>query len=226
MNLTHLRRGGAALAGLVLAGLILTGCNEVTRQLGAQQPVSIPAQVAQSPAGGEDAVHAQLASLKVENPHPVGKYSRDKFGRGWASQGHECDTRETVLKRQGTNVQVDAKCHPISGTWHSPYDNETWTKVSDVDIDHMVPLGEAWASGAWAWTSERRVEFANDLTDPQLFAVTDNLNQQKSDKRPDQWKPPLTSYWHTYATDWITVKAKFGLTITAPEKSALELMLR
>jgi Protein of unknown function (DUF1524) len=171
-------------------------------------------------------VHVQLAALHVENPHPVGKYARAKFGDGWASQGHGCDTRETVLRNQGLGVRTDTQCRAISGSWRSPYDDKVWTRASDVDIDHVVPLGEAWASGAWAWSPDQRVAFANDLTDPQLIAVTDNLNQEKSDKRPDQWKPPLTSYWHTYASNWITVKAKFGLTITAPEKSALELMLR
>lgn len=208
------------LAGLAVAAG-LTACADITRQLDAP-----PSAVAQSPAGGEDVVHAQLGALRVETPHPAGKYARAKFGDGWASQGHGCDTRETVLRDQGLGVRTDAQCRAVSGSWRSPYDGQTWTRVSDLDIDHMVPLGEAWASGAWSWTSARRVQFANDLAAPQLFAVTDNLNQQKSDKTPDRWKPPLVSYWHTYASSWITVKAKYGLTITAPEKKALELMLR
>jgi hypothetical protein len=166
-----------------------------------------------------------LGTLKVETPHPQGKYDRAQF-KHWIPQGGGCDTRAVVLKREGTDVRVDKGCKVVSGHWPGRYDDKTWSKVSDLDIDHMVPLGEAWKSGAWAWSPRQRQDFANDLTDPQLHAVTDNLNQEKGDKTPDQWKPPLTAYWPTYATEWITVKAKFKLTITAPEKKALELMLR
>jgi hypothetical protein len=222
MTTSYLRRAGLTLAALAIAIAGLTGCMGSARQLA--DPSSTA--VAPVPAGGEDAIHAQLGALHVETPHPAGKYERAKFGRGWASQGHGCDTRETVLRDQGLGVRTDAQCRPVAGSWRSPYDDKLWTRASEVDIDHVVPLGEAWASGAWAWTPDRRIAFANDLTDPQLIAVTDTLNQEKGDKTPDRWKPPLVSYWHTYASNWITVKAKFGLTITAPEKKALELMLR
>ena len=73
----------------------------------------------------------------------------------------------------------------------TPYDGANWTAASDLDIDHVVPLKNAWISGAWAWTSSKRESFANDLADPQLIAVTDNVNQAKGDKSPDAWKPPL-----------------------------------
>ena len=152
-------------------------------------------------------------------------YSREKFPH-WASQGNSCDTREVVLKRDGKDVKTGKDCNPTSGSWTSIYDGDTWTKPTDVDIDHMVPLGQAWASGAKSWTTEKRGQFANDLTRPQLFAVTDNVNQQKSDKAPDQWKPPLVSFWCTYATDWIVVKHYYGLNVTDAEKTALTDMLR
>ncbi|MDT7802855.1 MAG: hypothetical protein QOI78_6288, partial [Actinomycetota bacterium] len=71
----------------------------------------------------------------------------------------------------------------------------------------------------------QRQAYANDLTDPQLIAVTDNVNQEKGDKSPDQWKPPLTSYWCTYAKMWVAVKTKFKLTINTAEKTALTDML-
>ena len=207
------------LASLALLGVILAGCGTST------QPA--PAAHLVAPAAKSSLARQQLAALKVEAPHPIGKYERTKF-RHWISQptyGAGCDTREVVLKIQGRGVVVDKNCVPVSGAWSSPYDNETWTKASDIDIDHVVPLGEAWASGAWAWSPQQREAFANDLSDPQLLAVTDNLNQQKGDKTPDRWKPPLVAYWPTYAANWIAVKTKFGLTVTAAEKSALELML-
>jgi hypothetical protein len=86
-------------------------------------------------------------------------------------------------------------------------------------------LADAWRSGAAQWTDERRKEFANDLTHHQLIAVTDNVNQQKGDKSPDQWKPPLVSYWCTYSINWIEVKHYYALSVTDAEKTALAGML-
>ncbi|KFA71452.1 hypothetical protein S40288_04319 [Stachybotrys chartarum IBT 40288] len=124
---------------------------------------------------------------------------------------------EFVLQRDGVNVVVDGSCTAQSGTWYSPYDGATWTAASDVDIDHM--------SGAASWTTSDREAFANDISGPQLWAVTDNVNQQKSDQSPDEWKPPLTSFYCTYAASWIQVKSTWDLSVTEAEYSALEDML-
>lgn len=171
-----------------------------------------------------DTAKTQLAALTVKPDGSSTGYSRDKFPH-WSDQGNSCNTREVVLKRDGTNVQQDSSCAAVSGSWFSPYDGATWRAASDVDIDHVVPLAAAWRTGASSWTTSQRQAFANDLSAPQLIAVTDNVNQEKSDKAPDQWKPPLVSFWCTYATDWITVKHYYGLTVTTAEKSALGDML-
>jgi len=89
----------------------------------------------------------------------------------------------------------------------------------------MVTLKNAWESGAWGWTTAKREQFANDLTDPQLWAVTDNVNESKGDKSPDAWKPSLTSFYCKYAEAWTRVKYVWHPTITAAEKSALAGML-
>jgi hypothetical protein len=167
---------------------------------------------------------SELASLTVKADGSQTGYSRDKFPH-WIDQGSSCNTREVVLKRDGTNVHTGSDCAATSGSWFSPYDGETWTAASDVDIDHVVPLADAWRTGASSWTTAQRQAYANDLTDPQLIAVTDNVNQEKGDKSPDQWKPPLTSYWCTYAKMWTAVKYKFKLTINTAEKTALTDML-
>ncbi|EOA85062.1 hypothetical protein ACJQWK_06867 [Exserohilum turcicum] len=167
---------------------------------------------------------SQLAGLTVAAQGPQTGYSRDLFPH-WITQSGTCNTRETVLKRDGTNVVTNSACASTSGSWFSPYDGATWTAASDVDIDHMVPLSNAWKSGAASWTTARRQAFANDLTNPQLLAVTDNVNQAKGDKGPEDWKPPLTSYYCTYSKMWIKVKSVYGLTITSAEKSALTSML-
>ena len=163
---------------------------------------------------------SDLAGLTVKADGSLDGYSRDKFPH-WIDQGNSCNTREVVLKRDGTNVKTGSDCAPTSGSWFSPYDGATWTAASDVDIYHVVPLADAWRTGASAWTTAQRQAYANALTDPQLIAVTDNVNQQKGDKSPDQWKPPLTSYWCTYAEMWVAVKAKFDLTVNTAEKAAL-----
>lgn len=80
-------------------------------------------------------------------------------------------------------------------------------------------------SGASKWQTSQRQAFANDITRPQLWAVTDNVNQSKSDRSPDAWKPPLRSFYCTYAKSWIQVKSHYDLTITSAEKSALSSML-
>ncbi|KXS95388.1 hypothetical protein AC578_1904 [Pseudocercospora eumusae] len=145
-------------------------------------------------------------------------YSRDYFNH-WITISGSCNTRETVLKRDGSNVQQDSACAATSGTWYSDYDGATWTAASDVDIDHMVPLKEAWISGAKDWTAARREQFANDLTRPQLLAVTDNVNQQKSDQDLAEWLPSRTAYHCTYVRAWVQVKYYYGLTMDSAEKA-------
>lgn len=89
----------------------------------------------------------------------------------------------------------------------------------------MVPLAEAWRSGASSWTTAQRQAYANDLTRPQLIAVTDNVNQSKSDKDPAKWLPSRTAYQCTYARAWVHVKHYYDLTVDSAEKSALQSVL-
>ncbi|KAK3339831.1 hypothetical protein B0T25DRAFT_466664 [Lasiosphaeria hispida] len=166
----------------------------------------------------------QLASLTVKAYVDDGNYDRDLFPT-WNTISGSCNTRETVLKRDGTNVVTNSACSATSGSWFSPYDGVTWTAASDLDIDHMVPLKNAWVSGANAWTTSKRQQFANDLSSPQLWAVTDDVNQAKGDKSPDAWKPSVTTFYCTYARSWTQVKYTWALTITSAEKTALTSML-
>ncbi|MCX4998521.1 HNH endonuclease family protein [Streptomyces longwoodensis] len=160
-----------------------------------------------------------LASLSVAAENRTG-YSRDLFPH-WITVSGTCNTRETVLKRDGSGVVTDSSCAATSGSWYSPYDGATWTAASDLDIDHLVPLAEAWDSGASAWTTSRRQSFANDLTRPQLIAVTDNVNQAKGDQDPATWMPSVSSYRCTYVRAWVQVKYYYGLSVDSAEKSAL-----
>ncbi|KQC37870.1 HNH endonuclease family protein [Frankia sp. ACN1ag] len=167
---------------------------------------------------------SRLNTLTVAAESHGSTYDRSLFPH-WITISGACNTREQVLKRDGVGVVVDSSCAPTAGSWYSPYDGATWTSPADVDIDHMVPLAEAWASGAWAWTTAQRQTYANDLGGPELWAVTDNVNQSKGDKDPAEWQPSLTSFRCTYARAWIQVKYYYNLTVDSPEKSALTGML-
>lgn len=183
-----------------------------------------PAQAAPPTPVSAATARTYLGQLTVAPEGSSDGYSRDKFPH-WSTQSGACNTREVVLKRDGENVQQDGSCAAVSGTWKSPYDGGTWTAASDVDIDHVVPLSEAWKSGASGWTTARREGFANDLNQPQLIAVTDNVNQAKGDKDPAKWLPPTASYHCFYARMWVDVKQNYGLTVDSAEKSALSSIL-
>ncbi|KAF8966795.1 hypothetical protein BDZ97DRAFT_1806483 [Flammula alnicola] len=138
--------------------------------------------------------------VAVDSNSPA--YARTEF-KTWDIISGTCDTRETVLKRDGTNVVTDSACAATSGNWVSPYDNVATTLASDLDIDHLVPLKEA---------------FANDLTRPQLVAVTDKVYVAN-------WLPPQSSYVCIYVRAWVTVKHYYSLTIDSAEKTALTSLL-
>jgi hypothetical protein len=161
-----------------------------------------------------------LGELTVKAEGSSSGYSRSLFPH-WITQSGSCNTREVVLKRDGTNVVQDSNCAAVSGSWYSPYDGATWSAASDVDIDHVIPLAEAWRSGANSWTTSKRQAFANDLTRAQLIAVTDNVNQSKGDQDPGEWMPPRTSYHCMYARMWVQVKHYYNLSVDSAEKSAL-----
>ncbi|GIF66760.1 hypothetical protein Ais01nite_47950 [Asanoa ishikariensis] len=167
---------------------------------------------------------SQLNALTVAAEGSSSGYSRDLFPH-WITISGACNTRETVLRRDGSNVVVNSSCAATSGSWYSPYDGATWTNAADVDIDHVVPLSEAWRSGASSWTTARRQQFANDLSRPQLIAVTDNVNQSKGDQDPSTWQPSRTAYRCTYAKMWIASKYYWGLRLQSTEKSSLQTML-
>lgn len=132
---------------------------------------------------------------------------------------------EFVLRRDGDGVEVGNDCYPTAGTWTCPFDGETHSVPSDVSIDHMVPLKNAWISGASEWTTAEREVFANDVEGPQLWAVTGTTNSKKSDSSPDEWQPPLTGIHCDYAAAWIQVKSDYDLSVSSAEQSALEEML-
>jgi hypothetical protein len=176
--------------------------------------------------GGGSAI-GLLQNIRVENERGSG-YVRALFEHWRDIDGDGCDSREQVLKRDSVTLpQVDPyKCKVVAGDWVSPYDGARWSSPTDVDIDHVVALKEAWDSGAWAWSSATRKAYANDTSDKRtLLAVTDNVNQQKSDKDPSNWVPPLKSNLCTYLGNWISVKARWNLSMDQSEWGRIKNLL-
>ncbi|TCI31066.1 HNH endonuclease [Exiguobacterium sp. SL-10] len=161
----------------------------------------------------------KLNALTVKSEGTMTGYSRDLFPH-WSSQGNGCDTRQIVLKRDADSYVGD--CPVTSGSWYSYYDGVTFTSPSSLDVDHVVPLAEAWRSGANSWTTTKRQSFANDLTGPQLIAVSASSNRSKGDQDPSTWQPPRTGARCAYAKMWVETKSRWGLSLQSSEKAALQ----
>jgi hypothetical protein len=204
---------------LIAAATLTTGCEVVPLE---PAPTATPDG---GKAGGSTSGNPAklLAGLPVAKAGSMRGYSREKFPH-WDSTGKNCDVRDTVLKRDGTKVKLSG-CNVVGGSWKSSYDGRTLTKPTLVDIDHMVPLANAWRSGAAAWTTDKREQFANDLDRPQLVASSQTSNRSKGDQDPSTWKPSMRTTWCGYAGDWITVKSYWKLSVTTAEKKALTEML-
>jgi hypothetical protein len=149
-------------------------------------------------------------------------YDRAAFGSGWASVDG-CSVRSRVLIEESlTEPKVADGCAVVAGEWYSWYDGQVVTDPTDLDVDHLVPLAEAWASGAWAWTAEERVAFANDLDRPEaLVAVTASVNREKGDLDPNHWRPHHPDTHCRYVAAWVIQKHAWGLTVDADEQRVL-----
>jgi hypothetical protein len=216
-----------AIAFIALATLPAAGCVVVSTDGSTASPgigASVGPASHSAPPIDPGQAGQQLDGLTVAPQLSMAGYSRDRFPH-WIDQPGGCDTREMVLKRDGTGVQTTQTCRVTGGQWTSPYDGKSLTNPTAMDIDHVVPLADAWRSGAKNWTDEKRKQFANDLTDPQLVAVSASANRAKGDQDPSQWKPANRGYWCTYAENWIVVKRQWQLTVTGAEKTALKEML-
>ncbi|MEU1409611.1 HNH endonuclease family protein [Streptomyces sp. NPDC005728] len=160
-----------------------------------------------------------------EEPDPRVGYDRDKKFPHWTAGlilNDGCDTRKEVILQEAVEApEVGPKCRLIGGRWFSAYDQKWLTSASSIDVDHMVPLAEAWDSGAASWTQERRRAYANDQGVPaSLIAVSGGSNRQKADKDPADWLP-VAAYRCQYVADWVATKLRWGLSADAGEVDAL-----
>jgi uncharacterized protein DUF1524 len=169
-----------------------------------------------------------FAGLRVAPEGPRDGYDHLLF-RYWRDlDGDGCDTRQEVLVDESlTPADVEpGTCDVVAGEWFSTYDGVTATDPATLDIDHVVALGEAWDSGASAWTPDRRRAYANDLDDPRaLVAVTSSSNRAKNDRDPAQWRPARADAWCGFAQAWLAVKVTWDLTADEAEVAALRELL-
>ena len=165
-----------------------------------------------------------LRSLTVA-PERTAGYDRDLFPH-WDYLGDDCDVRDRVLIIEAVSGPSTGTSCPVgTGRWFSAFDGVTVRDPSQLDVDHMVPLAEAWGSGARRWTTEVREAFANDLGYAgSLIAVTASSNRSKGDQDPAEWLPPRTAYRCTYVSEWIAVKWRWRLTIDRTEHASLRVL--
>lgn len=163
-----------------------------------------------------------LNALVVAAESGSDTYERDYFNHWVSKNGTGCDTRFAVLVEESTTKAVTSGCTVVSGNWNSVYDGKTITDPKTLDIDHMVPLKEAWESGASLWDAAKRESYANDLAfADSLVAVTAASNRSKSDRDPAGYLPTDASNKCSYVSKWIAVKTRWNMTVDAQEKAAI-----
>ena len=224
-----MRRDASTIVGALAVILIATAVSSTTATPGASAVTgsglgssSVMGSIASAPAARGKKATMVLASLPVSTEVSSG-YSRDLF-RIWVDvDGDGCDTREEVLILERVSGSISG-CTVRGGRWVSSYDGVVTNNPSSFDIDHRVPLKEAWDSGAWRWSSATRQAYANDLGYPKaLIAVSASSNRSKSDRDPAQWLPKMNRC--DYVKSWIGVKYRWRLSVDTAEKSTLASVL-
>lgn len=198
--------GVTAVAALILLG----ACQHTDNDSAPGSGAVVPSLIAPS-----------LTTLRIAAEGSMTGYARADFGNDWDTKPDGCSTRVDILIAQGRDV-VHHGCTVTGGQWLSLYDGVRVTNPHALDIDHVVPLAEAWRTGAATWSAAQRDAFANDPTE--LAAVTEHSNRSKGDDPPPAYEP-IAAERCAYARQWITVKVKYKLTISSGELHALAAMV-
>jgi hypothetical protein len=219
-----------ALTALLLAGS-LVGCDAAAQALEAIDSAPGIASGPPTPGAAGDVANAiaVLESIPVKGRAPKTGYSRDEFGPAWSDTDHNgCDTRNDILARDLTNETFKPgtnNCVVATGTLADKYTGTTINFVrgqdtsSAVQIDHIVPLSDAWQKGAQQLSADQRKELANDPLN--LMAADGATNSAKGDKDAATWLPPNKTFRCEYVTQQVGVKAKYNLWVTQAEHDAI-----
>ncbi|MBC7631381.1 DUF1524 domain-containing protein [Aeromicrobium sp.] len=172
---------------------------------------------------------AALARLTVKGRAPKTGYTRAQFGQAWYDTDHNgCDTRNDILRRDLTSRRMKNACKALAGTLApDPYTGTSirfvYGGASEVDIDHVVALSDAWQKGAATWPAGKRLSLANDPLN--LLAVDASTNRSKGDGDAATWLPPYKAFRCTYVARQVVVKGKYGLWVTLAERDAMSRVL-
>lgn len=193
------------------------------------QAVAEPAAAAPAVAPARGTAMAAALDLAVKGRAPMTGYSREQFGPAWADVDRNgCNTRDDMLRRYLTALSPASGCEVSRGVLQDPYTATRITYVrggaSEVDIDHVVAMGNAWVTGAWRWDYATRVAFANDPLN--LLPVDAYANRQKGDGDAATWLPSNTSYRCDYVARQVAVKQKYALHVTSAERDAIVRVLK
>jgi hypothetical protein len=223
-------------AGALVA--VLAGCTELMPPA-ADAPTSVVPPTEQPtppPAASADPAFTDaltlLNTITVKGRAPKTGYDREgMFGSAWVDVDRNgCDTRNDILARDLINLTFDGStCTVLTGTLNDPF---TGTVIgftrgqatsSDVQIDHVVALLNAWESGAAQLTQQQRVAFANDPIN--LLAVDGPSNSSKGAGDAATWLPSNKAFRCDYVTAQTQVKAKYGLSMTQTESDTIRTIL-
>ncbi|MEX2444526.1 MAG: HNH endonuclease family protein [Alkalispirochaeta sp.] len=167
-------------------------------------------------------------TIAVEPEYSEGGYDRDDWPH-WSSVPGSCFTvRDKALAEESwvpvTTVEAyGGRCRVTEGLWRDPYTGREFTDSQDVDVDHVVPLAEAYESGGHAWSRGRRRAYANELADENhLMIVYDRENQAEKGKRdPAEYLPPNDEFLCDYLEAWAGIKARWDLSVDRAEAEAI-----
>jgi len=161
--------------------------------------------------------------------NPADAYNRLKHFGTWITDpsGSTClNTRGLILRRESqTSVTyTDTKeCTIATGQWYEPYTGSIKRNAGELQIDHVVPLKNAYVMGAWQWSGKQRCLYANFMTNNfHLLAVDSRENMRKGDRAPDRYMPPNGSFVCEYLEDWLKIKLIWNLKMTASEGNAIQ----
>ena len=143
-----------------------------------------------------------------------GEYNREDWGNWIDEDGDGLNTRHEVLAEESLIKPVISNNKVVSGKWFDKYTGKYFTNPSDLDIDHLVPLKNAYISGASNWSKKKKNRYYNYLkSDNHLIAVSKSANRNKSDKSPVDWLPPNKEYQCEYVREWFKIKTAWELAI-------------
>ncbi|MCM3924784.1 HNH endonuclease family protein [Frankia sp. AiPs1] len=224
------------LALLLMVATALVACDSVGDETGAADAGAAadgrPAATGAGTRAAAGSALALLATLPVRAEDNSPKYQREEFGTPWSDVDHNgCDTRNDILRRdlRSTTVRRSDGCTVLTGELNDPYTTriirfDRSRNASAVQIDHVVPLADAWRTGALDWTDAQRRQFANDPEN--LLAVDGPTNQRKSDHDAAEWLPPSPGEQCPYIARQVGLKSRYHLWVVAAEAKAMRAVLQ